>query len=393
MDYSQFRRSTNVEDNRASGLAAMWNEIRPADAMTWEDLKLGLEHPLTPISKLKKEKQGPLPSPVLPAPQGSLEGQAGINALPNPAWRPDEARGGKGDREDRVAPQFFAGAAPTAAPTATPTVTPKGGGMRPEVVDAVTRAANEAGEDPAFALAVAERESNGNPNAHSSKSIYGIFQMTGNLRHQYGVGDSSDPYTQAQGWTRFIGDTRQDMTNRLGREPTNEELYLGHHFGPDRAAAMLNGRIPGSMSTSDVFSPYEMSINPHFGRAGTVGNLTSSITGDIAAREARYGGATGHEPPDFAEFGQPVGFTQDTAKPLAKTGTETAPQPIDFAQFGTPVGLKVNKGEVGEVSPNPTQPQLDQMSSPDAAPTGIAPGSRPGTEVDLSQYGLTPGGI
>jgi hypothetical protein len=390
MDYSQFRRSTNVEDNRASGLAAMWNELRP-DTLSWDELKLGLEHPLTPIKKLKEQKQKQeqaAPSPILPAPQGSLEGQAGINALPDPAWRPDEGRGAKGNREDRVPQQFFAGAAaPTSAPTSAPTATPKGGGMRPEVQDAITRAANEAGEDPAFALAVAERESNGNPNAHSSKSIYGIFQMTGNLRHQYGVGDSSDPYTQAQGWTRFIGDTRQDMAKRLGREPTNEELYLGHHFGPDRAAAMLNGRIPGSMSTSDVFSPYEMSINPHFGRAGTVGNLTSSITGDIAAREARYGGATGHEPPDFAEFGQPS-FTQNTAKPLAETGTGTAPQAIDFAQFGTPVGLKVNQGEAGQVSPNP--PNMGS-TSPSLAPAD--PMSRPGTEVDLSQYGLTPGGI
>jgi Transglycosylase SLT domain len=368
MDYSRLRRSTNVEDNRASGgLEAMWNEIRP-NIPTWDEWQKMAEHPATPRSELKKK-------PILrttPVNPGSMEDQAGARTLKDIQDLPAdeevtlkgnrEDRGNKGDRLDRPSFQFADGDAagrpkqpsqPTVDETTLGAATRSTGGatMPAGTVDAITRAANEAGEDPAFALAVAERESNGNPNAHSSRSIYGIYQMTGNLRQQYGSGNSSDPYEQAQGWMRFIGDTRQDMTNRLGRAPTNEELYLAHHFGPDRAAGMLTGRIPNSMATSDVFSPYEMSINPHFGRAGTVGNLTSGITGDIAAREARYGGATGHEAPDFASFGQ-----------------SPAGQGIDFAQFGQPVDLKVNN----QPAPAPAE-------------------SRPGTEIDLSQYGLTPG--
>jgi hypothetical protein len=83
--------------------------------------------------------------------------------------------------------------------------------------------AEEQGINPAFALAVAQRESDFNPYAHASHSIYGIYQMSGPLRYQYGSGNSADPYTQATAWGRFINQTRSDLQNRIGREPTDTE--------------------------------------------------------------------------------------------------------------------------------------------------------------------------
>jgi hypothetical protein len=369
MDYSRLRRSTNVEDNRASGgLEAMWNEIRP-NIPTWDEWQKMAEHPATPRSELKKK-------PILrttPVNPGSMEDQAGARTLKDIQDLPAdeevtlkgnrEDRGNKGDRLDRPF-QFADGDAagrpkqpsqPTVDETTLGAATRSTGGatMPAGTVDAITRAANEAGEDPAFALAVAERESNGNPNAHSSRSIFGIYQMTGNLRQQYGSGNSSDPYTQAQGWMRFIGDTRDQMRQSIGREPTSGELYLAHHFGESRASAMVNGSISPDTSTGNVFTPYEMSVNPHFGRAGNVGNLTGSITGDIDQRMGRYGGSTtpsmrgDFDPGDFA-----------TPRPGG----------VDYASYATPLDSKVNNGE----------------AAPDTE-------SRPGTEIDLSQYGLTPG--
>src|SRR5208282_4067889 len=144
--------------------------------------------------------------------------------------------------------------------------------MDQSVQAAIVQAANEGGISPAFALAVADRESGGNPNAHASRSIYGLFQMRGDLRQQYGAGDSPDPLTQARAWTAFAGDLRNGMTARLGRSPTDAELYLGHFFGEGRASRLIAGQTPGNAAPSDVFTPNELAINPEIRNAPMVGN-------------------------------------------------------------------------------------------------------------------------
>jgi hypothetical protein len=153
---------------------------------------------------------------------------------------------------------------------------------------AIVKAAREAHIDPSTALAIAQRESDFNPQAKSSKTIRGIFQMRGDLRDKYGIGDSTDPYAQAKGWTSFFNDTKARMSSLSGREVTDAEGYAGHHFGADRAARMLS--MDPSTPVSQVFTPYERSINPHFDRAGTVGNLMASTTADIDQRRAKFGG-------------------------------------------------------------------------------------------------------
>jgi hypothetical protein len=297
--------------------------------------------------------------------------------------------------------------------------------MDQSIVDAITAAANESGIDPAFALAVADRESSFDPNAHASKTIYGLFQMSGDLRRQYGVGNSSDPYTQAKGWTAFIGDQKAQMASALGRAPTNEELYFAHHFGTPRAIQMIGGMSPDT-SVRDVFSPYERSINPHFDRAGTTGNLMSSISADMDQRMNKFGGAGNAM--DFAAYGQPAGgltYKSTTAAPGA--------QPIDFASFGSPAASSnsgpatvPNEGSalasgLADLGQTVGSEGENQNASEEAAPTtstqgasaeplyGMSPpmlqamqsnpgymaermaqarGGRAGQEVDASQFGI-----
>jgi hypothetical protein len=195
--------------------------------------------------------------------------------------------------------------------------------LTPEIREAIERAATEEGVDPSLALAIAERESNFDPRARSSKTIRGMFQMRGDLRNQYGVGDSDDPYTQAKGWSRFIKDTKGEMATRAGRDVSDDEAYAGHHFGAGRAGRMLN--MDPETPVSEVFTPYERSINPHFDRAGTVGSLLGSVTGDIAKKRSAYGGAD----LDFSQFGEPVEGGQ-TAMASA------APEAMDFSQMAEP---------------------------------------------------------
>lgn len=264
------------------------------------------------------------------------------------------------------APSFHEGEGEARFDSKPPHHQPKGNAMPSTVArqQAIIRAANAAGIDPSVALAIAERESNFNPRAHSSKTIYGMYQMRGDLRAKYGVGNSDDPDVQARGWTRFFRDTKAQMAAQLGRAPTDAEAYLGHHFGAGRAGRMM--RMDPRTPVQTVFTPYEMSINPHFGRAGTVGNLDGSVINDIGRRARRYGGAElpdfssmgdavgdaglgASAPPDLSSFGSPVGgggaASASAAPPATPQPTATIAQPSvkqtagapDFSQFGTPV--------------------------------------------------------
>lgn len=298
--------------------------------------------------------------------------------------------------------------------------------MSPEIEAAITRAAQEEGVNPSFALAVAERESNGDPNAKASRSIYGLFQMSGELRSRYGAGNSSDPYDQAKGWSRFINNTKDQLSQRIGREPTNNELYLAHFFGEGRAARLIGGQVPPSAGVADVFTPNERRLNPEFDHAGTVGALTSAINADMDARQTRYGGATdGHQPAglDFARYGQPD----------EEMSGRVPGQPIDFSKFGQseaePVSGQVSGNRSAGLTPSGqatintsaeamrTQGDNNILQRKAPPPDPVEPGSftpsstgegeensgyrwtrtvdagRPGNEIDLSRYGQSAGGM
>jgi len=218
---------------------------------------------------------------------------------------------------------------------------------------AIERAAAEHGIEPALALAIAERESNFDPRARNSKTIRGMYQMRGDHRAKHGIGDSDDPYQQTKGWGAFFGEVKKEMAGKLGRDVTGSEGYLGHHFGGVRAGRML--KMDPNTPVDQVFTPYEMSINPHFAKAGTVGRLNSSILTDIDKRQAKFGGAA----PDlglidFAKMGEPVDMggedrSLNVGNPAAhdfspassevanlNTSAPAASSAPDFSQFGVP---------------------------------------------------------
>jgi hypothetical protein len=170
------------------------------------------------------------------------------------------------------------------------------------------RAAQEDGFDPALALAIAERESDFNPTARASKTIFGAFQMNRGERMRYGAGDSTDPYVQAKAWIAYAKDLQSEMAQHLGRAPTSAELYHGHYWGGARAARIASGKISSDTPVSEIFTPRELAENPNIVRAGTAGSLASSVTGDINRRIERYGGmpdatASTGGTPRYSDFG------------------------------------------------------------------------------------------
>lgn len=213
-----------------------------------------------------------------------------------------------------------------------------------QIQAAIVRAAQEEGIDPATALAWASRESSFSPTARASKSIYGLFQMSGALRRQYGIGDTSDPYEQTKGFARYYRGLKDEMKRTLGRDPTDTEAYLGHHFGGVRGARTL-GMNPNT-PVSQVFTPYERSLNPHFDRAGTIGRLTGSINSDIDRRYAKFGGSvTPAEPLDFSEQVAKLGGD------ISQAAVAKAPEPLDFttqvADASPSPGIAGQMGQIG----------------------------------------------
>lgn len=217
---------------------------------------------------------------------------------------------------------------------------------------AIVKAAREGGVDPKYALAIAERESAFDPNARASKTISGVFQMRGDNRRAYGgaKADSADPYDQAKAWVPFIKDVKGEMARVLGRDPTDAEAYLGHHFGGVRAARMM--KMDPSTPVDTVFTPAELAGNPHIGKAATVGTLNKSVTEDIDQRAKRYDTS---QPP--SSFGEPVKTLE--AGPASGNILQTAPS---SPAASVPPELLAQLGQA------PPQPSVGRDAPPAAAP-------------------------
>lgn len=258
--------------------------------------------------------------------------------------------------------------------------------MPADIQQVIIQEARSHGLDPTYALAVAERESDFDPNAKASKTIRGIFQMTGQLRDKYGQGDSTDPATQTRAFAAYSKDLKADMGRRLGREPSNNELYLAHHFGPSRAARMSSGQIAGNTPVDQVFTPTEMAVNPHFARAGTTGALTSGINADMDKRSARFGKLVGDQPPrppadiPAAAGAAPLpGVAAGSAAPppsAALPGVAPAPAANAPATAPPPQGLPgVAPGAAPDPiqsPPTPTQPPVPATTPQPAPPSELA---------------------
>jgi hypothetical protein len=254
---------------------------------------------------------------------------------------------------------------------------------------AIVDAANKYGVDPAFALSVAQRENEGlDPTlkAKGTDTISGIFQMSKGLRDLYGAGDSTVPSVQAEGFMKYVnGEIKPQMTRVLGHEPTGEEMYLGHHFGPARAAKMINGTISPDTPVKDVFSSRELygnpgqgGGNPHIVRAGTIGNLVSSVSGDMTKRMTGFGDgavASAAQPAgavaantDQTPFEQSAGFTpfvpHEDILSAAKSGSEDKPANAQRQTAAIKGPFDDDQGATLKLQPTQINPTMAAMPAP-----------------------------
>ncbi len=119
------------------------------------------------------------------------------------------------------------------APTA---VTPE---AATAATDIIQKAAAKHGADPTVMAKTMAIESHGNVNAVSPTGAKGAFQFTSGTASQYGVTDPTDLNQAADGTARLQVDNKKVLTQKLGRDPSGDELYLAHQQGATGASALI----------------------------------------------------------------------------------------------------------------------------------------------------------
>lgn len=105
----------------------------------------------------------------------------------------------------------------------------------------ITDVATRNNIDPNYLPKLVQIESNGDPNAYNKGSgASGLGQFIPKTAQAYGLTDPFDPVANLNATARLTLDNRETLRGRLGRDPTNGELYLGHQQGAAGAARLLS---------------------------------------------------------------------------------------------------------------------------------------------------------
>ncbi|MCA6295901.1 MAG: transglycosylase SLT domain-containing protein, partial [Phenylobacterium sp.] len=190
--------------------------------------------------------------------------------------------------------------------------------------------------DPGYLMKTAQRESSFNPTARAStSSATGLFQFTEQTwlatvkqfgdRHGYSAyaaqirQNSDGRYVVSGGSRQAVLDLRMDPTaasvmageftqqnaaylkGRIGREPTQGELYMAHFMGPAGSARLIDALESQPMAPAANIFPDAARANPTIfyrgGRAATVQEVYANLV------------RTGAVPPPLPAP-EPVGFIQ-----------------------------------------------------------------------------------
>lgn len=107
-------------------------------------------------------------------------------------------------------------------------------------------AAKISGIDESYFDRLIDVESKGKRTAHNPSGAAGLFQFMPKTAAAYGLKNPYDPMQSAVAVGKLSKDNFNYLSKKLGREPTQGEMYLAHQQGAGVAAKMLGH--PGSLA-------------------------------------------------------------------------------------------------------------------------------------------------
>lgn len=217
------------------------------------------------------------------------------------------------------------------------------------VTAAIRKASEVTGARFSYLLATAKVESNLNPNAAAkTSSAGGLFQFIdrtwlGTLKEagpllgysryadaitktndgRYVVSDPAmrheimalrqDPTANALMAGVFTNSNAKHLTNKLGRAPTDGELYMAHFMGATGAARLITAseNNPGAVAANSFPAAARANRSIFFdksGRARNFAEVTQNLSGRFDMARTRVAGLTG------AEAAQGASFAAETAR-------------------------------------------------------------------------------
>jgi hypothetical protein len=206
---------------------------------------------------------------------------------------------------------------------------------------------------------LAEIESGGNPNAQNpNSSAGGLFQFTDATAKQYGLDDKMDPVKSRQAVEKFTADNAKTLTSKLGREPTQGELYLAHQQGAGGALKLLSNPDRKAIEVVGV----DEVLNNGGDKNMTAAAFASKWTGKFGDKPVSLMGGEGQT----VMVGEPGKDKIDPVKNLPKpillpdggqvqlTGEETPEQITAFKQklfekYGNSMAVDRNSGAPANV--------------------------------------------
>lgn len=181
---------------------------------------------------------------------------------------------------------------------------------RADILSALKQAAESTGADFSFLLKTAQRESNLKADAKAStSSASGLFQFTSetwlSMLDRYGAGHGvspdatreqklalrNDPHLAAKMAGELAKENAGILEKKLGRAPTQAELYAAHFMGPSEAAKLVEAARTNVDGPASALFPRAAAANANVfhdadGRQLTAAGLYQKLTGmDVATAD------------------------------------------------------------------------------------------------------------
>ena len=256
--------------------------------------------------------------------------------------------------------------------------------MRVRVTGAIKQASTSTGASFQYLLAAAKMESDFNPSAGAStSSAHGLYQFIDqtwlatvkDAGSQFGYGQYADAITKTSSGDYTVSDPsmyrsimklRDDpvassamagaltqsnsfqLTGRIGRRPTDGELYMAHFLGVGGAATLINSAVDNPQASAAKLFPSAAAANRSifYDRQGNA----RSVSDVYAVLNARYSGAADSSATQTALAMYGASPTTQVASAAATTASGQAAPALDSASFLSQIPDVRNKAATASAS-------------------------------------------